>query len=83
MKIAVCFKIIADYDRLSPKDWVWDDHYLVDTSFVRRVFNCFDESALETALKLAGQLENSCDNLELTALTMDDEIGRASCRERV
>ena len=75
MKIAVCFKIIADYDRLSPKDWVWDDHYLVDTSFVRRVFNCFDESALETALKLAGQLENSCDNLELTALTMDDGLG--------
>ena len=72
MKIAVCFKIIADYDRMSHKDWEWDDGYFVDTSFVRRVFNCFDESALEIALKLSRQWKNQSDPAELTAITVDD-----------
>ena len=75
MKIAVCFKIIADYDRLSHKDWEWDERHFVDMSFVRRVFNCFDESALETVLKLSRQLENVSDTVELTALTVDDGQG--------
>ncbi|MDA3788449.1 MAG: hypothetical protein PF503_08150 [Desulfobacula sp.] len=75
MKIAVCFKIIADYDRLSDKDWEWDERHFVDMSFVRRVFNCFDESALETVLKLSRQLENVSDTVELTALTVDDGQG--------
>ena len=72
MKIAVCFKTIADYGRLSEKDWAWDERHFVDTSFVRRVFNCFDESALEMALKLAGTSKNASDPAELTALTVDD-----------
>ncbi|MBT7260877.1 MAG: hypothetical protein HN888_07130, partial [Desulfobacula sp.] len=73
MKIAVCFKIIADYDRMSPKDWEWDEHYVVDTRFVRSIFNCFEESALEMALKLSRPLEKTADTAELTALTIDDE----------
>lgn len=72
MKIAVCFKTIADYGRLSEKDWVWDERHFVDTSFVRRVFNCFDESALEMALKLSGTSKNVSGTVELTALTVDD-----------
>jgi electron transfer flavoprotein beta subunit len=72
MKIAVCFKTIADYGRLSDNDWVWDEQHFVDTSFVRRVFNCFDESALEMALKLSGTSKNGSDTAELTALTVDD-----------
>ncbi len=75
MKIAVCFKIIADYDRMSEKDWEWDEHYYVDTSFVRRIFNCFEESALEMALKLSRPLEDLPDTAKLTALTVDDEQG--------
>lgn len=72
MKIAVCFKTIADYGRLSDKDWAWDGRHFVDMSFVRRVFNCFDESALEMALKLSGTSKNVSGTLELTALTVDD-----------
>ena len=75
MKIAVCFKAIADYGRLSEKDWAWDDRHLVDTSFVRRVFNCFEESALEMALKLAGRSQDGPGTAELTALTVDDRRG--------
>ena len=73
MKIAVCFKTIADYSRLSEKDWVWDNRHFVDTSFVRRIFNCFDESALEMALKLLGAKKDLSDTLELTALTVDNQ----------
>ena len=75
MKIAVCFKTIADYGRLSEKDWAWDERHFVDTSFIRRVFNCFDESALEMALKLSATAKNGSDTAELTALTVDDRQG--------
>lgn len=75
MKIAVCFKIMADYGRLSEKDWTWDEGYFVDTHFVRCIFNCFDESALEMALTLSETWENASDPPELTALTVDDGQG--------
>jgi electron transfer flavoprotein alpha/beta subunit len=72
MKIAVCFKITADYSRLSEDDWTWDEHHFVDTGFVRRIFNCYDESALEMALNLSHSAENFLEKDELTALTVDD-----------
>jgi len=75
MKIAVCFKPIADYDRLAETDWEWDEHHWVDMSFVRRIFNCYDESALEMALKLSRPMENGPATAELTAITVDDEQG--------
>ncbi len=72
MKIAVCFKITADYSRLSEEDWTWDERHFVDTSFVRRIFNCYDESALEMALNLSTPSEKGLEKDELTALTLDD-----------
>jgi electron transfer flavoprotein alpha/beta subunit len=75
MKIAVCFKTIADFGRLSGEEWAWDQHLFVDTSFVRRVFNCFDESALEMALQLSGTSKIRSGTAELTALTIDDQQG--------
>jgi electron transfer flavoprotein beta subunit len=71
MKIAVCFKTLADYARLSEADWAWDERHFVDTGFVRRIFNCYDESALEMALKLFPPTEKDPDRPELTALTVD------------
>jgi electron transfer flavoprotein beta subunit len=75
MKITVCFKAITDYTRMSPKDWEWDERHFVDTSFVRRIFNCFEESALEMALKLSKTSEDGSDPHELTAITVDDQQG--------
>ena len=72
MKIAVCFKITADYSRLSEEDWTWDEGHFVDTGFVRRIFNCYDESALEMALNLSNPSEKCLEKDELTALTVDD-----------
>ena len=73
MKIAVCFKALADYTRLSASDWRWDEHHVVDMHFVRYIFNCYEESALEMALKLADTYKNSQDKIELTALTVDNQ----------
>lgn len=72
MKIAVCFKIIPDYSRLSEKDWVWDEGHFVDTGFVRHIFNCYDESALEMALVLSERVGKNPEKTELTAVTVDD-----------
>lgn len=70
MRIAVCFKTVPDYTRLSAKDWVWDDHHAVDTGFVRQLYNCFEESALEIALTLGDTAGAGAEPNELTALTV-------------
>ncbi len=75
MKIAVCFKALADFGRLSETDWKWDQGLCVDTSFVRRMFNGFDESALELALTLSKAGEPGTSPTDLTAITVDDEKG--------
>ncbi len=73
MKVAVCFKIIADLNMPLDRDWNVVDQGPVDLSFVRQVFNCFDESSLEMGLKLQAQSEAVTDKIELTALTIDDQ----------
>lgn len=72
MRVTVCFKVMADCDRLSDEDWVWDEGLVVDTGFVRKVFNYFDESALETALRLGEAGHPSGGGTRLTALTVDE-----------
>ena len=72
MKAAVCFKIIADLNMPTDRDWNIDGQGPVDLSFVRQVFNCFDESSLEMGLKLRTQSEIIKEKIELTALTIDD-----------
>lgn len=75
MKIAVCFKALADFGRLSETDWKWDQGQRVDIGFVRRIFNGFDESALELALRLAKAWDQGSTPAGLTAITVDDEQG--------
>jgi electron transfer flavoprotein beta subunit len=72
MKITVCFKTLPDYGRLSEKDWVWDKRHFVQMNFVRQIFNCFEESALEMTLKLSESSESLWGSPEITALTVDD-----------
>ncbi len=72
MRILVCFSTAADLEMLSDEDWVIENSQ-VDTSFVRREISCYDESAIETALKLSDQ-ENSC---RLTALSIDDKAAES------
>ncbi len=99
MKIAVFFKVLADYQRLSSKAWEWNEFHEVDTGFVRQIFNCHDESALEMALNLSDGLKKDSIAALLTALTIDgpradvflknlaaveyDELVRIQCKEGV
>lgn len=72
MKVVVCFKTIAEYESIAPQDWVVDDEQQVDTTFARRIFNCYEESALELALRVADETAKNEDSTNLTALTIDD-----------
>jgi electron transfer flavoprotein alpha/beta subunit len=52
VRILVCFKVTPDYEALRDADWVAGPGDAVRSRYVRRVLNCFDESALELALRL-------------------------------
>lgn len=73
MKILVCFKAVPDLDMLSDEDWIADSNRKVDTNFVKNTLNCFDESALEMALKLSDYSEGFNVLMNLTALTIGDK----------
>lgn len=73
MNILVCFKAVPDLEMLSEADWVADNCLKVDTSFVRNILNCFDESGLEIALKLSDLSEGFNVLYNLTALTIADK----------
>lgn len=71
MNILVCFKVVPDLDMLSDNDWTKINQCNIDTSFVRKMINPFDESALELVLKLKDKANKKIDNsLILTALTI-------------
>lgn len=50
MKIGVCFKIVPDYEDVLPEEW--QDSACLDFSFVKKIYGCFDEAALEMALQI-------------------------------
>jgi electron transfer flavoprotein beta subunit len=68
MKIAVCFKVLPDFDQVVEADW--DAFNLAaGWAYVKRVFGCFDESALETALRLRSAWTDAGEAAECTAVT--------------
>ncbi len=75
MKVLTCFQVIPDLDKLLRSDWVVDSHFSVDTSFVPKIINPYDESAIELVLKLTDQwsAQNQEDFHKLTAFTIGDE----------
>lgn len=73
MKFLVCFKIIPDLDQMSSDDYAADERMHVDTSYVRTMWNCFDESALEFGLRLSDEAESLNLHLKKTALTVGGE----------
>lgn len=73
MKLLVCFKVIPDLDQMMPEDYTADTEAQVDTSFVRTMWNCFDESGLEFGLRLSDEAEGLNLHLEKTAFTVASE----------
>lgn len=75
IKILGTFKVVPDLELLSEEDWTAGDENLVDTEFIKTVWNCFDESALEMMLKLSDQSERFGIDFHLGAVT----IGKPLC----
>jgi electron transfer flavoprotein beta subunit len=72
MRVLVCFKVVPDLDLLSGSDWSVDSSLRVETRFVKKIINPYDESALELALQLADQAGKSGLQIDLSALTIGD-----------
>lgn len=72
MKVLVCFQTAPDLEKLADEDWVVDKELQLDVSFVRAELNCFDESSLEMALRLADCSKHLEADLDLTVLTVAD-----------
>ncbi len=70
IKILTAFKIIDDFDGVLPSDWENLGTNPPDTSYSKRILNCFDEAALENALLLKDELRASEKEVQLTALTI-------------
>lgn len=54
MNIWVCFKVVPDFEQVLPSDWR-DFSMSTDIRYAAKTINCFDESALELALRLKEQ----------------------------
>lgn len=68
MRIAVCFKIVPDFEDVIPGDW--DDLEHMDFSYVKKIYGCYDEAALETALRLKDGLEAAGEPVRCVAVTV-------------
>lgn len=70
LRILVSFKVTPDFEALREADWVAGAAHGVETRYVRRVLNCFDESALEMALRLSDALSSRGAEADLGALSV-------------
>lgn len=70
IRILIAFKIIDDYDDILPADWENLGTNPPDTSYSKRILNCFDEAALENALLIREALVADGSEVQLTALTV-------------
>ncbi len=70
MNILVCFTAIPDLEMMIDEDWVVDENLQIDVGFLKQSLNCFDESALEIALKFSDAARKRHVPLNLGALTI-------------
>ena len=71
MKLLVAFKVCPDLELLKEEDIVLTEEMGIDTHFLPNIINCYDESALELALRLRDKTKEEA--VELAALTVGDE----------
>ena len=70
VRVLACFKATPDFEALGEADWAGAAAGGVETRYVRRVLNCFDESALELALRLSESAARCGVRAELDALSV-------------
>lgn len=69
-RILVCFKIVPDLDAVSNDDWKKTTNSEIDLSYARKILGVYDESALESALRLKDEFIIQGMEVELTAFTI-------------
>ena len=75
MKILVCFKVVRDLEQVIEEDWNVEEGASLSIDYTKKIWNCFDEAALETALRIKDALGGEC---QCSAVTVSDgsmEIG--------
>lgn len=72
MRVLISFKVVPDLDLLRDKDWTINNNLPVQTAYVKKVINAYDESALELALKMAERCKSDDQKPELIALTVGE-----------
>ncbi len=75
MNILCCFKISPDYDKVVSADWCAAKPPAPDTSYVPKELGCYDEAALEMALRLKDEAERAGVSVTVTAVT----VGEGQC----
>lgn len=80
MRILCCFKLSPDYDKVLDRDWAAAQFPLSDISYVPRGLGCYDEAALEAALRLRDEALARGQAAELTAATVSCEAIDAFAR---
>lgn len=73
MNLLVCFKIVRDLENVIESDWEMAKDGSFEINYTRKIWNCFDEAALQTALCIKNELEKSEESCRLTALTISKE----------
>ena len=76
MKIAVCFKIVPDFEEVPIEEWSSESG--PDFTYVKKMYGCFDEAALETALCLKDSCKQSNIDVETVAVTAGVSDGAVS-----
>lgn len=80
MKLLVAFKVCKNLDLLDVNSVEFEEEMRVDTHFLSNQLNCYDESALELALRLKEKSDPLSSPCELTALTVGDEISELTLK---
>lgn len=72
MRYLVCFKVVRDLDSVIESDWesAGGDEFEID--YTKKIWNCFDEAALETALQLKDEARRRGQGCEVHAVTISE-----------
>lgn len=75
VKILVCFKVVRDLEQVIEEDWNVEKGASLHIDYTKKIWNCFDEAALETALRIKESLGGECQCSAVTAADGSMEIG--------
>ncbi|MBQ9562626.1 MAG: hypothetical protein IJU99_04160 [Lachnospiraceae bacterium] len=70
MRIIVCFKVTQDLESVMKRDWEQASLEAFDISYTQKELNCYDEAALEAALRLQDTLRASGEEAVVDAVTI-------------